>query len=170
MIILFYLKICFDYYGNLYLGSSNLLDLSKNIELYQVNIDNKNCPYLEKGDYHIIDKEYYTLNKADEDYIYEDIESQYGENNLEFDFSSNISDIDIDMRNNGDVCALYDTYICNGDRAEDLIISSKSKNDSYYQIILNKMNNTLKFIVIGDDVAKDYKIICENDKIIFVAT
>ena len=157
------LKICFDYYGNLYLGSSNLLDLSKNIELYQVNIDNNNCPYLEEGDYHIVDE--VSDNYEDN---YEDMESQYGGRNLKFDFSSELSDISVDMRNHGDVCALYDTYICNGDRAEDLLISSKSKDNSYYQIILNTIKNTLKFIVIGDDVAKDYKIICENDKITLV--
>lgn len=178
------IKICFDYYGNLYIEMPDK-------KLYQVNIDRYNEPVLDHGVYDVInvennpsddknllgnfdlvnnkinlrnsikkaqddnndiddtehekdinhypeEDEYYAndINTDSDDIkcIDEDNEKQFGVLNKQFIFSNcNSYHIDIDMRTNGDICALYDTYIY--DSNNNLCFKSNSdSNTSYYRL------------------------------------
>jgi hypothetical protein len=123
------IPIMFDLYGNLYFEFKTVV--------YQVNIDNKNWPILEKGDYTITDvgievQQTKCINESDEevygDFIDEDVQNEYGIYNKRFIFSNN-SSIPINSRRNGDVAALYNTFIYVG---EKLHFKSESSDESTY--------------------------------------
>ena len=92
-------------------------------------------------DYYPEDNDYYHDSDSSEedngtihnDIIDENNINNYGEMNLEFNFMKNDTDtIEINYRENGDVMALYDTYIYNNNK---LVFTSHSKdNSSIYRL------------------------------------
>ena len=126
-----------------------------------INDDTQNY-YPEDNSYYMLDN--HSNKNSDEDIIDEyiideDIEKQYGTFNKKFVFSHNNSIIPINMRNNGDICALYDTYIYND--ANCLCFKSNSNDEiSYYRIRLYN-NGDIYFRPIGYS-EKLYKLIITN--------
>jgi hypothetical protein len=180
--------ISFDMYGNLYL---TIQDKS-----YQINVDGKNKPYAEPGEYKILENKKVRLNKIrlndrgitlsnkaqhnieknndvvnedreefifpeeqgytvdnnsdsyGDDLIDEDNIMKYGEMNKHFDFShiNDSNNIPINNREDGDISALYDTYLY--DKSRLCFKSSSKDNQSIYRIRLHN-DGTFVFRPIG---------------------
>lgn len=211
--------ICFDLYGNAYLDTG--LE-----QIYQICVNGKNEPFLDKGVYKIINntdssmklsKNYKCVKGANtlleksktslieeadgeidvstvhlelfpEDYDYcvddtikdessenelsdndvqdntfldEDIEKNYGSHNKKFMFKNiglGNKNIPIENREFGDVCALYDTFIYDGDKL--IFISCDSVYDSVYRMQICT-SGLIKFRPIGNQ-DKIYKIIVDG--------
>jgi hypothetical protein len=206
------LNICFDTYGNVYFKLSKAYktnpdyfdDKSEQI-LHQINVNGKNIPYFELGEYDIINKQHkkiylhkitptkkknsddksleneIDLLHEDNDYycddidgtnnticdlssnqscvINEDVVNKYGSSNIEFEFLSCGNHMfNVDNRHDGDICALYDTYVYD---ANILCFCSKSTN-GYALYRMNIRNNNLSFRSIGYTETV-YKIIVRKD-------
>lgn len=134
----------FDFYGNLYLIDKE--------DVYQVNIDNKGKPYLDKDDYRLI-------NNREETFI------TYDEVNQPFEFGgSSLQDIPVKERQFGDVSALYETYIY--DLKDQLMFKSTSPlNDVCYHIIIYQ-KGLIGFIPVGDSETV-YTVTKKDDKLVF---
>ncbi|QKF93740.1 hypothetical protein QKU48_gp0282 [Fadolivirus algeromassiliense] len=204
-------SLSFDIFGNIYLH-----DIDKN-NTYQLNINGKNTPYLEQGNYDIIEKNTRNPNKftlldkntslrakikkmqkkheltqndendnsddeydldgdknipdyypEDNDHINNDLESEddiydedninkYGTQNIKFNFWNSSTDINIEINNrkDGDISALYDTFIY--DEYNNLIFKSTSHDEySIYRIKIFS-NGDIFFRPIGYSEHK-YKI------------
>ena len=129
-----------------------------------INDDSHNF-YPEDNTYYMLDEEtnQHLSTLDNEDIIDEDMEKQYGVFNKKFIFSHNsINDIiPINMRQNGDICALYDTYVYN---ETNLCFKSNSNDEiSYYRIRLYN-NGDLFFRPIGYS-EKLYKLHIINDPV-----
>ena len=197
-----YLKgsVTFDLYGNLYITVNENTNENTNELTFQININGKNQPYADLGDYHIIDDQTnikinkFTLldkesslksnvikNKnieevgSDEEYdeegelidkndYYEEDKYVLNDDNDDVDNKSNESDEDenpifnfsfvnpscqlkIDNRYNGDITALYDTYLYDNDLL--CFKSNAPHNQILYRIKLFS-NGNFSLRSIGD--------------------
>ena len=120
-------------------------------------IDNK-----DEIDYHPEDNDYYHDDSDDDDDTYEIIDddniNRYGDMNSEFSFMNNDIEIKINYRENGDVMALYDTYIYNNDK---LVFCCRSKDDSsIYRLRI--IGDNIYFRLIGDREQK-YTVKVSNE-------
>lgn len=113
--------------------------------------------YTENYDY-AINK---NLNNSDNEIIDEDIENQYGNHNKPFNFTNNNSIIPINMREFGDICALYNSYIYNG---TDVCFISTSSNETSYYVIKVYTNGNIQFRPIGYS-EKLYKLVLIDDNL-----
>jgi hypothetical protein len=183
--------ITFDVYGNLYINDT-----------YQLNVDGCNIPYLESGEYNILDNkskvkiskiteerfllkekvrdtlklddnsseedeiDYYPENNeqydqsSESEEINEDIIKKYGEHNIPFNFgNSAFGDDIIKERNNGDIMALYDTYLYDNN---NLVFKSNSNDNSSIYVLKIWTDGSILFRPIGYKEAK-YRVGSEND-------
>lgn len=104
------------------------------------------------------EEDQYYINKnddSDNEYIYEDIEKQYGVYNKRFNFSSSITCIPIEMREDGEVSALYDSYIYNNNNV--CMVSNSANEDTYYRIKLHMDTGIIQFRPLGGE-EKTYKL------------
>jgi len=189
--------ICLDPYGNLYFVMDHLT--------FQVNIDGKNKPYSDPGDYTIIEDshgltpmlnfnvldgenslraqvlksneivpdddnidehdKYYPedvgcINSDDnaldsDDYIIdEDSQNKYGHQNHKFNIYKSGPDagVDVQMRMNGDIMALYDTYLY--DLNNNLVLKTNSKDNSSIYRFRIFANGDIWFRPIGETETK----------------
>lgn len=163
------IPITFDLYGNLYFEFKGLM--------YQVNIDGKNYPVLEPGDYSVIPDSdgmsHHSIkmdmqNESDEDLynviINEDLEKEYGVHNKQFSFSS--SAVPVYNRKNGDVSALYNTLIYSD---EKLHFKSESIDTSTYFSIKLYLNGDVRCSTayVTDRVGK---LVIQDDVLMIVST
>lgn len=198
-----HMNINFDTFGNLYFGNS-----------HQINIDGKNVPYAEKGEYEITQKIQYkfgsfslinnenSLSKRvkdeqitfdsdeenspdEENYFFDDTDhmnneenensnsgsfdedniNNYGRHNVKFVFNilNDSIKIDINDRINGDIMALYDTYIYD----DKLLFKSNSSDDSSIGRFRIFTNGTIYFRMIGYPESK-YTLQLQNDNLLFI--
>jgi len=129
---------------------------------------------MQENEYFNEDLEYYVIEddtKENDEYLLDDdSKKNYGIDNVPFIFSeSNTTCLDkmnikINHRKNGDICALYDTYIYNDN---NLILKSNSYNEtSIYRIFIE--NELLKLKLIGESEKKYIITIDEEKKISFI--
>jgi len=174
------INIFLDKYGNFYLDDSGIY--------YQLNIDAKNNPYLEKYNYKILndtsseyyssknkfkkniklfpcknDKEYIILDdttNSDDNLYYPDIEDKYGYHNKPFKIYIKLDNIKIYDIEDSDICALYDIILYKND---SIILISRSYDESSVYEILIYDDNIIEFKLLGDK-KKYYNIIsCEGN-------
>lgn len=178
-----------DTHGNLY------LELDK--KLYQLNIDKNNDPYLDGGDYSVITTETFEkpnvgeiLPRSDDaphvnnKYFPEDAQYQM---KTTYEYHDEMDDVshfvfhkkcvnfnEICERENGDIDALYDTYIYDnmkdpdGKQHTQLVFLSKLCDEvCAYRTILYT-NGNFYFRAIGCVVEKKYKIIIDDNNIMIV--
>lgn len=160
------------------------LKIERNSENLDDNLDHDETEYDSEEEYDLegdkIKQDYYPEdndhldnnndndNDSDGTEIYdEDNIKMYGQSNLQFSFwTQNIeNDIDINERVNGDIMALYDTYIY--DNNDNLIFKSSSRDASSIYRIKIYQRGDIFFRPIGYKEMK-YKIINENDVLSFV--
>lgn len=104
---------------------------------------------------------------SDDDIISEDNIGQYGIYNTEFLFSkpnSNNEEKYVNIRKNGDVSALYDTYVYKNNL---LFMKSSSKNNESIYTLKIHDDGTVYFKVNGSYECK-YKLRYENEEIILI--
>ena len=196
------IKIHIDVHGNLYFDHDG--------KIYQLNVDRNNEPYLDDGDYHIITDHYIDENKRENTYIGKIVKSEvfvneryFPEDNGNTLVGNNTPDDDelykepeftfykfnelderfrMDDRENGEINALYDTFIYekNDDieKKSHLIFRTKMQDEtSIYRVnvyILNssEMKNEkhsaseFYFRTIGCFIENKYELIYDGDKIL----
>lgn len=127
-------------------------------------LDEHNDDYYPEDQDHVIDEE---NDENDDDNISIDGDTieKYGEYNYKFEFWNN-DKLDINYREDGDITALYDTYIYDGN---DLIFKSHSAdNSSIYRFRIYK-NGDIFFRPIGG-IERKYKLEYINQELfLFVA-
>ena len=170
-----------DTKGNLYFEYLN--------QLFQLNVDRNNDPYLESGNYEIVNKkvklckgkiyetgEFQNDSHFTEDnghsivYSYEIEDDQHDE--LEenpFVFCNKGLNLEIYDRNNGDINALYDVFIYDDSNSEEhakLLFKTKLLNEiCIYRVAIYK-NGKFFFRPIGCFVEKTYELHLENNEVI----
>lgn len=114
----------------------------------------------DEPDYYPENDEENNSDSQEWEYIDEDNQNKYGESNIPFNFWHNFPDSTdlITTRDNGDIAALYDTYIYNN----SLICKSMSGDNSSIYIVKLHNNGDLIFRPIGSMEIK-YKIHKNND-------
>lgn len=97
-------------------------------------------------------------------YTFEDIENKYGTGNKRFRFSSNFTEnIGISLRKNGEICALYNSYIY---KNEELCFRSESSDDyaSCYCLKIS-YNGSIKFGSLGQE-EHQYQLVFRDSKLL----
>jgi hypothetical protein len=157
--------------------------------LFQLNIDRDNKPYMDNSNYEIINDNVEVtklkLVEGENNDVYEnneiyDEQDEYiieldeygneilcGDDNQPFVFYFNDNNIQINERENGDVCALYDTEVY-GINNMPLIQSASGDNGSIYKLKIY-LNNTIYFSCVGNTEDKYKLIINENGELLFVS-
>lgn len=171
--------ICFDTCGNLYFDGDvhtydNYFSTKPNL-LFQINIDNKNMMVAESGNYDIIEsvnklKSFHVTDVRNDDDGYDNdnlypeddyvsVVNDDDDDNSEFNFYNNDNNNvipQIHTRINGDVAALYDTYIYDGD---NLIFRAKSQDNTSIYVIKIILNECIMFrINCGTEIIYKLKI------------
>ena len=160
--------LCLDLYGNLYFDLSKYKDddyfsVQLTESLYQMGVDKNNLPIGESGIYKIIEHNDIIYDK---NMIDTDVTEKYGESNIMFDMKTYTApSIDINDREDGDICALYDTYIY---KNKDLCTKSESANgESLYEFIVHLEGDFL-FRPKVDKINKYEVRIKKNGELIFI--
>lgn len=184
-----YVSIHIDTHGNLYFEINNNDKLTSNCQsfIYQLNIDRNNEPYLEIGDYNIINNQEQnpnfhvgTIIKSEkfvnDKYFPEDnghtlvnttqnidSDEELNEDSI-FTFYQKENNITINDRNFGDINALYDIFIYNDSCSESqLIFQSKLQNEICpYRVILYTSGKFF-FRAIGCFIENKYKLEIKNN-------
>lgn len=135
--------------GALHEKTKELFSNNKDEDNYNHNLEDEDIDIVDNND---IDKD------IDED-IDEDLEKQFGSSNKKFVFSNYNYIIPVNMRNFGDVSALYDTYIYNGTK---LCFKSNSKdNISYYRLRVFSYGDIF-FRIIGNTTEKLHRLVVND--------
>jgi hypothetical protein len=169
-----------DTKGNLYFEYLN--------NLFQLNIDKNNEPYLESGNYEIIENDnniikgkiFESSDFQDDNYFLEDNghaivysyefeDDQHNDNEENpFIFCDNGLNLEIKERNFGDINALYDIFIYDDtdeDEHSKLIFQTKLLNEiCIYRVALYK-SGKIFFRPIGCFVEKTYDLHIHNNEI-----
>ncbi len=174
--------------NNLYVDKGEFkIDGNKNKRFSKLNVVGKGTKLKEKTlievekldifeeetipeDYFPEDNEYIETDITDsEGLINEDSISKYGLHNTEFNFSSITNDLPIPiyMREDGDITALYDTYIYNNG---SMCMKSSSKNAESIYVIKVNCNGTINFRPIGCKEIEYHVLMNSDGKIIFNPT
>jgi hypothetical protein len=129
---------------------------------YYLNDENEMDYYPEDNDYYHDESVSHEEEEDNNDIIDEDNVNAYGERNLEFKFLQNdVDKMEINYRENGNVMALYDTYIYENNK---LIFNSRSSdNSSIYRFKIT--GNNIYCRLIGGVECK-YTIKCVDNNII----
>lgn len=179
-----------DTHGNLYLEYNN--------NLFQLNVDRNNEPLFETGDYSVVsdhsdipivrgnitksekfvsDKYFieengHTLIKKEVNKSDEYTVDTFGDDNFtdsNFEFYEMGVNVDIKERENGDINALYDTFIYDDSDTESyskLIFQTKIPNEICIYRTIIYTSGKFYFRPIGCVIEHKYKISIENDNIV----
>jgi hypothetical protein len=176
--------ISFDPYGNIYFdGSQNSHDpyfTTPSSLIFQLNVDRDNKPYLDNSNYDIINEnvpinklkivETNIIDEEEDDYIIEFDEDGNeilcNDDNPPFTFYYNNEDIQICERENGDICALYDSEIYDENK-NPKIHSFSGDNASIYKLKIF-LNDDIYFNCIDNSDIKYRLVINENGNILFI--
>jgi hypothetical protein len=157
-----------DTHGNLY--------MEVNENLMQLNIDSNDKPYFDTGDYQIISNEIKTMkgkivntNKfVDDTYFPEDNGHDFVNDDKQveetyFLFYDNESHLTINERNNGDIDALYDTFIYD---ENNLTFRTKLSDETNFYRVIIYTSGKFFFRPIGCSTEKKYTLHIVENKIV----
>ena len=185
------IQLFFDSRGNVYFKNDNLI--------YQVNIDNKDQPHCDMAEYkilddlednekikYVVDQLYITQNNNygsdhykyyPEDKLYVVPKSKEEDDDYEEEYISflltnkiDVSILNIESRECGEFCPLYDTIVFNGSIQKNEIMMKTKLNNSpvNYRLLLYTSGECI-FRAIGSK-NQEYNIYIDNNDILFIKT